>query len=194
MLSDEESQYSIAKPSHSQYGVRFNCHCEATGDRDFPHWKRRIIALLQVKDYDVVINYDSENVDPRTNAVDVSNDPVKQRVHPKASGCIELNVEDSVLPYLVSQASAHSYWVTLHSVYQRKSLSAIVGARRNMFNCTQDGRSAQQYVGAVEQHARALQIVGVILADQVMTALVVCNLDAKYANLATSLDCPDVEQ
>jgi hypothetical protein len=120
------------------------------GADDFACWKRRIIALLQDKDYDTAIQYDLKNFDPIDVTIHLTNDPVKQRLDVKARGLIELNVDDTILPYLVTESSAHAYWVKLHSIYQRKSLSSIVYRMRNLFTCTQDGRRAQEC-----QHDRA---------------------------------------
>ena len=72
------------------------------------------MALLQDKDYDVVINYDFKSFDPLEDAPQIV-DTEKRRLDLKAKGLIELNVRDSVLRQVVSEDTSHAYWVKLHA-------------------------------------------------------------------------------
>jgi transposase InsO family protein len=159
---------------------------------DFPQWKRRIMALLQDKDYDVCINYDFNTFNPLDIPPSAKCDE-KSRIDMKAKGLIELNVGDSVLQHLVSEPTAHAYWVKLHALYQRKSLSSVVCSLRSLLFCTQSGKPTQEYVGSIEQRIRDLNSVGINLPDNLVAAFIMCNLDSRFANVATALDSHDIE-
>ena len=164
------------------------------GADDFPVWKRRIIALLQEKDYDVCIGYNATNFDPLESQPDFTSTNVSSRIDLKARGLIELSVDDSILSQLISESTAHAYWVKLHQIYQRKSLSSVVFKLRNLVTCMQDGRPAQEYIGQVESRARDLQSAGIMIPDQLISALVVCNLDSRFHTVATALDAHELDQ
>jgi hypothetical protein len=162
------------------------------GADDFPQWKRRIMALLQDKDYDVSIHYDQKTFNP-LDVIPTATWDDKSRIDMKAKGLIELNVGDSVLHHLVSEVSAHAYWVKLHALYQRRSLSSVVCSLRNLLLCTQSGKPAQEYIGSIEQRARELNSSGIDLPDNLIAALIMCNLDSRFAGVATALDSQDIE-
>jgi hypothetical protein len=128
------------------------------------------------------------------NAVLSGQSNVSSRIDLKARGLIELSVDDSILSQLISESTAHAYWVKLHKIYQRKSLSSVVFKLRNLVICMQDGRPAQEFIGQVESRARDLQSANILIPDQLISALVVCNLDSRFHTVATALDAHDLDQ
>lgn len=161
------------------------------GQADFPQWKRRIMALLQDKDYDTVIGYDPQTFDPSSSP---QLDNSHARIDMKAKGLIELNIEDSILSHIISESSAHSYWVKLHDMYQSSSLSSIVCRLRSLMSCTQDGRPIQEFIGAIEQRSRELNSSGIDISDKLIAAVVMMNLDQRFAGVATALDSHDIDK
>lgn len=166
------------------------------GSDDFSNWKRRIIAVLQEKDYDLCIAYHEQTFDPLDGPPSLSSETGSsmKRTDLKTRGLIELNVGDHVLPHLTSEKTAHSYWIKLHNLYQRKSISSMVFRLRNLLTCTQNGRPAQEYVGMLENRARELECVGIKLTSELLSALVICNLDSRFSNVATVLDTISTEE
>jgi hypothetical protein len=158
---------------------------------DFPQWKRRMMALLQDKDYDLVINYNPKTFDPCDTAPSITEK--NKRTDIKARGLIELHVHDSVLPQITSTSSTHECWCQLHEIFQRMSISAVVVKLRKLINCQQDGRSIQDYVADVERLSSDLSSVNINLPSELISALILCNIDSRFANVATVLDTLDIE-
>jgi transposase InsO family protein len=160
------------------------------GSDDFPQWKRRMIAVLQDKDYDLVISYDQQTFHPISGK---TLDPINSRIDMKAKGLIELNVSDSILPHITSELTANDYWIKLHDMFQSSSLSAVVCRLRNLVSCSQGGMAIQEYIGMVEQRARDLRGCGIEICDRLVCALVIANLDSRFSAVATALDSQDFE-
>ncbi len=153
-----------------------------------------MMAILQEKDYDTSISYNPVTFDPVEPRTENSSSDTSSRLDMKTRGVIELNVGDSVLRHLLSESSAHAYWVKLHNIYQRKSLSSVVVKLRQWVTCMQDGQPVQEFIGRVESRARDLQGAGIEIPEKLISALVVCNLDSRFHTIATALDCQDVDQ
>ena len=176
--------------------TNYNTHiAKLNGSGDFSSWKRRIMAIIQDKDYDLSIAYDDVTFNPLPEAPDLSDTSRTglKRTDLKTRGIIELHVEDHVLTQLIPLRSAHAYWVKLHDLYQRRTISSIVYLLRNLLTCSQNGLPAQEYVALVQSRAQDLENVGIKLCNEVISALVLCNLDSRFSHVATVLDTQDPE-
>jgi hypothetical protein len=74
-----------------------------------------MVALLQDKDYDIAINYHYKSFDPIQSAPHL--EASQLRIALKAKGLIELNVDDLILPHLISEESAHDYLAVISSLW-----------------------------------------------------------------------------
>ena len=163
------------------------------GSAHFPQWKRRMMAALQDKDYGLTIAYHLKSLNPLDSSLDVSELKL-QRTDTKARGLIEMHVGDSVLKPLIDLESAHEYWVRLHDTYQNSSMSSIVYRLRGLIMCQQDAMWMQGYIGQVQQKARSLEGIGMELGPKLVTALIVCNMNGQFSNVATARDAMDLWQ
>jgi hypothetical protein len=157
---------------------------------NFSQWVRRMGCLLISKDLDQVVGFDADTFAPSRSAPTL--DVELKKLDRKAKAIIELRLSDSILVLGQAPTTSHALWKSLHQIYQRNSMAALVTALKTLMSTVkQPNQSVSEYVAAVQTNAIAVKNAGLAVEEKMIVAIVLANVPEDYNKVLTALDTLD---
>ena len=157
---------------------------------NFPQWVRRMGSYLLDKDLDDVVGFDLRTFAPKPSAPTLSDDDIKRDRRAKAK--IEMRLSDTILIMAQKANTSYELWKSIHSTFQRKSMSALVAALKAFVSTTKHStQDITDYIATMQSNAVAVMNAGVAVDEKLIVAMCLANVPDQYDDVVTALDTLD---
>jgi hypothetical protein len=163
----------------------------------FGQWRHRMANYLLQNDYEDVVGFDLDTLQPGATAPILKTDGNDTATHAntkkdrKAKAMIEHRLDDSILAMVSSSRTSYEIWKSLHEKFQRKTMAAVVTALRTLVETTKmPSETMQSYISRIQSNCRALADTGMTM-DLLPVTMLLSNVGEEYAATTTALDTLD---